>query len=68
MARAEFIEVQKYLAGADYPATKEQLMEHAKRQGANKDVLEALSGISDGSTTVPTRSAAPSRSIKANQG
>ena len=47
MAQAEFIEVQKYLAGADYPATKEQLLEHAKRQGASKDVLEALSNIPD---------------------
>jgi hypothetical protein len=55
MARAEFIEVQKYLAGADYPAIKEQLTEHAKRQGANKDVLEALSGISDGEYDGPNQ-------------
>jgi hypothetical protein len=55
MARAQFIEVQKYLAGADYPATKEQLLEHAKRQGANKDVLEALGGMPDGEYDGPNK-------------
>ena len=55
MAQAEFIEVQKYLAGADYPATKEQLLEHAMRRGANKDVLDALSSVADGEYDGPNK-------------
>jgi hypothetical protein len=55
MAQAEFIEVQKYLAGASYPATKEQLVEHAKGRGAGEDVLGALSGMPDGEYDGPNR-------------
>lgn len=45
MAQAEFIKVQKFLSGVDYPATKEQLIEHAKGQHADDDALRALQGI-----------------------
>jgi hypothetical protein len=48
MGQPEFIEVQKYLGGVDYPATKEQLVEHAKSRGADGSVLEALSRLPDG--------------------
>ncbi|MGR6965781.1 DUF2795 domain-containing protein [Geodermatophilus sp. URMC 61] len=39
------IDIQKALKGMDYPATKEQILEHAK--GGDKDVLEALQKIDD---------------------
>jgi hypothetical protein len=39
------IDIQKTLKGMDYPATKEQILEHAK--GGDKDVLEALQKIDD---------------------
>jgi hypothetical protein len=39
------IEIQKALKGMDYPATKEQILEHAK--GGDKDVLDALQKIDD---------------------
>jgi uncharacterized protein DUF2795 len=39
------IDIQKALKGIDYPATKEQLLEHAK--GGDKDVLDALQKIDD---------------------
>jgi hypothetical protein len=42
MAQAEFIKVQKFLRGIDYPATKEQLIEHARKNKADDDVIEAL--------------------------
>jgi hypothetical protein len=48
MSQAEFIEVQKYLSGVDYPATKEQLVEHARSRGADERVLEALNRLPDG--------------------
>jgi hypothetical protein len=47
MAQAEFIKVQKYLSGADYPASKQELIEHAKKKRADKDALQALSSIPD---------------------
>ncbi|MGY1673849.1 DUF2795 domain-containing protein [Geodermatophilus sp. SYSU D00710] len=39
------IDIQKALKGMDYPATKDQILEHAK--GGDKDVLEALQKIDD---------------------
>jgi hypothetical protein len=39
------IDIQKALKGMDYPATKEQILEHAK--GGDKDVLDALNKIED---------------------
>ena len=39
------IDIQKALKGIDYPATKEQILEHAK--GGDKEVLDALNKIDD---------------------
>jgi hypothetical protein len=47
MAQASFIEVQRFLAGIDYPATKEQLIEHAKGKGADEQAMEALQSLPD---------------------
>ncbi len=47
MAQAEFIEVQKALGGISYPATKDQLIEHARGKNAAKDILDALRDIPD---------------------
>lgn len=47
MAQAEFIKVQKFLGGVNYPATKDQLIEHARGKDADKDVLSALQDIPD---------------------
>jgi hypothetical protein len=47
MAQAEFIKVQKFLSGVSYPASKNDLVEHARGQKADKDVLEALEGMPD---------------------
>jgi hypothetical protein len=47
MAQAEFIKVQKFLSGVHYPATKQQLMDHAREKKADKDALDALQQIPD---------------------
>jgi hypothetical protein len=47
MAQAEFIKVQKFLSGVDYPASKQDLVEHARRQGGEPDVIEALEALPD---------------------
>jgi len=41
------IDIQKALGGIDYPATKDQIVEHAQGNGGNDDVVEALKGIED---------------------
>ena len=55
MPQPEFIEVQKHLPGVSYPATKDQLVEQAKSNGASQDVIEALSGMPDGEYDGPNR-------------
>ena len=47
MANPDFIEVQKYLSGMDYPATKSDIVEHARGRGAGEDVVQALDRIAD---------------------
>jgi hypothetical protein len=47
MAQAEFIQVQKALGGVSYPASKDQLIEHARGKNASKDILDALQSIPD---------------------
>ena len=39
------IDIQKALKGMDYPASKEQILEHAK--GSDSEVLDALGKIDD---------------------
>lgn len=48
------ISVQKYLKGVDYPATKEDLISHAKKQGADKNVMDLLEQIADEEYDGPT--------------
>lgn len=42
MARANPIQVQEYLSGMDYPADKNEIITHARGQGADEDVMEIL--------------------------
>lgn len=42
MARANPIQVQEYLSGMDYPADKEEIIDHARDQGADEDVMQTL--------------------------
>ncbi len=40
------VQVQKFLSGVDYPVSKATLLEHAKRQGADEDVMTTLGQLS----------------------
>lgn len=51
----DFILVQKYLSGMEYPATKEELIRHAERNSADDEALEALRAIPDGEYEGPNR-------------
>ena len=41
------IQLQKFLKGVDYPATKEDLLESAERNGADEDVRTTLEQLPD---------------------
>ncbi|MFM2063414.1 MAG: hypothetical protein RLZZ507_3084 [Cyanobacteriota bacterium] len=42
MTKANPVELQKHLKGVDYPATKDELIEKAREQGADKKLLSLL--------------------------
>ncbi|MDP9374906.1 MAG: DUF2795 domain-containing protein [Chloroflexota bacterium] len=42
MAKVNPIQAQKFLKGMDYPASKEDLVKHAEKQGADENVRSAL--------------------------
>jgi hypothetical protein len=41
----QITDVQKALKGVDYPATREELASHAERNGADRELVEALRGM-----------------------
>lgn len=48
------IQIQKYLSGIDYPASKDDVVSTAEKENAPDDVLEALRAIPDGEYDAPT--------------
>jgi len=48
------IEVQRYLGGIDYPASKQTIIETAEDSGAGDDVLEALERLPERNYDDPT--------------
>ena len=47
------IDLQKTLSGISYPTGKNDLVEHAKNNGADDDILKSLNGIPDKEYTGP---------------
>ncbi|MEV5896803.1 DUF2795 domain-containing protein [Nonomuraea fuscirosea] len=41
------IDLQRHLSGVDYPASKEDLVEAAREQDADDDIIEALESMPD---------------------
>lgn len=50
----DFIEVQKYLSGVDYPASRDDLIKAARDNGAGDAVVSLLEGIADREYDGPT--------------
>jgi len=48
------VQVQKFLGGIDYPASKAEIIAAAEDAGADDRVLEALEGIPDREYDAPT--------------
>ncbi len=49
----QITEVQKALKGVDYPASKDELASHAERNGADRELVEALRGMGKSSFDGP---------------
>jgi Protein of unknown function (DUF2795) len=47
MALADFIKVHKFLGGISYPATRQQLIEHARGNQADDEALRTLRAMPD---------------------
>lgn len=47
MAKVNPIQLQKHLKGVNYPAKKQDLIKHAKQQGADQDALSTLEQLPD---------------------
>jgi Protein of unknown function (DUF2795) len=45
MALADFIRVHRFLGGIRYPATKQQLVDQARRNQADDEALSSLHGL-----------------------
>ena len=53
MTKANPIQVQKFLSGMDYPATKEEIVDHAKSKGADENIMRTLEQLPDESFETP---------------
>jgi hypothetical protein len=42
MARINPVQVQKFLGGIDYPASRDELVNRAREQGADENVMQTL--------------------------
>jgi hypothetical protein len=47
MAKVNPIQLQKYLKGVDYPASKQDLLDRAKQEGADENVFSTLERLPD---------------------
>ena len=47
MAQVNPIQAQKFLGGMNYPAGKDEIVQHAEGQGADDDILSVLRQIPD---------------------
>lgn len=47
------IDVQKALSGANYPSSKQDLIEHAKSNGASQEILDGLQKLPDAEISGP---------------
>src|SRR5215208_2355627 len=47
MAKVNPIQLQKYLKGVDYPASKEDLLKRAKEEGADEEICTTLEQLPD---------------------
>ena len=54
MAKVNPIEVQKHLKGIDYPVSKDDLIKHAEKNGADEALRSLLSELPEDEYETPT--------------
>lgn len=54
MAKVNPVQLQKHLKGVNYPASKQQLIDRAKQQGADEKAISALEQLPDQEFDTPT--------------
>lgn len=54
MAKVNPIELQKHLKGLDYPASKEDVINHAEKSGVDKEIKAVLEQLPDEEFETPT--------------
>jgi hypothetical protein len=54
MAKVNPIQLQKHLKGIDYPVNKKDLIQHAKKNGADQDICSILEQLPDEQYETPT--------------
>lgn len=47
MAKINPVQLQKHLKGVDYPARKQDLIDHVREKGANEEAISALDQLPD---------------------
>jgi hypothetical protein len=52
-SRPNPIQIQKFLKGMDYPAKKRDLIQHAQKNKADKEVISLLEGMKEDSFNSP---------------
>jgi len=53
MPHAAPLEIEQYLRGVQYPAKKNDLINHAQQLGASQDMLETLRNLREGHFNTP---------------
>ncbi len=53
MPKVNPVQIQKFLKGMDYPASKDELVSHAREHGADKEVCAILERLSQEEFTTP---------------
>jgi hypothetical protein len=54
MAKINPIQLQKHLKGMDYPASKEELIQHAQQHGADENAMSVLQQLPEQEYQTPT--------------
>ncbi|MCX7597129.1 MAG: DUF2795 domain-containing protein [Fischerella sp.] len=64
MAKINPIQLQKHLKGIDYPASKQELIQHAQQQGADENAIAVLQKLPEQEYKNPTDVSEAVSSIK----
>ncbi|KOP26979.1 hypothetical protein AMR41_06350 [Hapalosiphon sp. MRB220] len=54
MTKVNPVQLQKHLKGMDYPASKEELIQHAQQQGADENAMSVLQQLPEQEYQTPT--------------